>query len=120
MYPRSLEKKLLESVAKFPVVTITVPRQSGKSTLFRGLFPNKPYVNLESSREREFAINDPIRFLAQYPEGAILDEIQKAPGLISDIQVIVDEQRQNGQFLLSGSENLSINIHSPLKRLILG
>ena len=106
MYPRILKKKLVSNSAKFPVVTVVGPRQSGKSTLIRGCFPEKTYVNLEASRDAEFATSDPIGFLNQFPNGAILDEIQKVPHLLSDIQVIVDERKMKGMFILSGSENL--------------
>lgn len=109
MYPRLLQKKLLKSAKNHPIVTITGPRQSGKSTLIKNTFSIKPYVNLESSKELEFALNDPVAFLNQFPEGAVLDEIQKAPGLLSDIQVIVDDAKQHGMFILSGSENLLLS-----------
>lgn len=109
IYPRLLETKALESANQFPVVAITGPRQSGKSTLIRSCFPDKPYANLESTRTLEFASSDPQGFLAQYPEGAIFDEIQKAPALLSDIQVRVDEDQRRGLFIISGSENLMLS-----------
>ena len=68
---------------QYPVVTITGPRQSGKTTLCRATFPEKRYVNLESPDTRQFALSDPRGFLAQFPDGAILDEIQRAPHLLS-------------------------------------
>lgn len=76
----------LEKAAKtLPVVSILGPRQSGKTTLVKQTFPNKPYVNLEAIHIRELATNDPVAFLDQYPEGAILDEIQEVPKLLSYI-----------------------------------
>jgi uncharacterized protein len=109
MYPRLLQKKLKDAFKKYPITTVTGPRQSGKSTLIRGTFPSLPYANLESSRDREFAINDPIGFLGQFPDGAIIDEVQKVADLLSDLQVIVDERSKNGQFIISGSENLTLS-----------
>jgi len=88
---------------EFPVLTILGPRQSGKTSLARDAFPDLPYANLESPREREFAISDPEGFLAQFKEGAIVDEIQRAPDLLSYIQVRVDESRRKGEFILTGS-----------------
>ncbi len=109
MYKRLLEKKLIESAGQYPVVTITGPRQSGKSTLIKGTFPTKPYANLESTRTKNFAQSDPVGFLGQFPNGAAIDEIQKVPELTSDIQVMVDERKSTGQFILSGSENLVLS-----------
>ena len=103
MLKRESEKTLLELYESFPVVTITGPRQSGKTTLVKSCFPEKPYVSLENPTTREFADNDPVGFLNQYPEGAILDEIQRAPVLLSYIQTIVDEKQKNGLFVLTGS-----------------
>lgn len=94
--------------AKYPVVTITGPRQSGKTTLARQTFADKPYANLENPIVRQFAIEDPIGFLNQYPEGAVLDEIQRAPELLSYLQVIVDEQRTNSLFILTGSRQFEL------------
>lgn len=109
MYPRIMLKKLLTAAEQLPVVAVTGPRQSGKSTLIRAAFPDKPYANLESSRDFDFASSDPIGFLAQFPDGAILDEIQKVPKLLSDIQVIVDDDKRKGLFIISGSENLTLS-----------
>ncbi len=72
----------------YPVITITGPRQSGKTTLVKQLFPEKPYVNLERLDEREFASADPLRFLKQFPDGVMLDEVQQVPDLLSYIQAI--------------------------------
>ena len=91
MIKRESEKILLELYESFPVITITGPRQSGKTTLVKFSFPRKPYVSLENPATREFASEDPVGFLSQYPDGAILDEIQRVPLLLSYIQTIVDD-----------------------------
>ncbi|MGE3953728.1 MAG: ATP-binding protein [Parachlamydiales bacterium] len=91
------------------MVTITGPRQSGKTTLVRKVFPDKRYVNLEMPEERELAERDPQAFLERYPNGAILDEIQRVPQLLSYIQVIVDEKEAKGMFILTGSHQLALH-----------
>jgi len=93
---------------QYPIVTVTGPRQSGKTTLCRSAFPDLAYANLEDPDAREFAESDPRRFLAQFGDGAVLDEIQRVPSLLSYIQVIVDEDRRNGQFVLTGSEQFGL------------
>ncbi len=105
MIKRKLHNNLLNLASKFPVVSIIGPRQSGKTTLVKYSFPDKSYVSLEEPDSREFAQTDPRGFLAAYPEGAILDEIQRAPELLSYIQTIVDDQNQPGMFILTGSNN---------------
>lgn len=89
-----------------PVVVLTGPRQSGKTTLVRTAFADKPYANLEAPDVRERALIDPRGFLAGLPEGAVLDEVQRAPELLSYIQVDVDARRQPGRWVLTGSQNL--------------
>lgn len=106
---RTIEPVLNDLSAKYPVVTVTGPRQSGKTTLCRKLFSNKPYANLESPDVRQFAIDDPRGFLAQYPDGAILDEIQRAPDLASYIQPMVDEDQRAGLFILTGSQQFEVS-----------
>jgi uncharacterized protein len=106
--PRLLEDRILTLSKNYPVVTVTGPRQSGKTTLTRAVFPERPYVNLESPDIREFARTDPRGFLAQYPRGAILDEIQHVPELLSYIQVLVDERQETDLFILTGSEQFRI------------
>ena len=93
---------------KYPVVTITGPRQSGKTTLVKSVFTDKPYVNLERPDVRSFAIEDPIGFLHQYPDGAVLDEIQRTPDLVSYIQAAVDEEQRPGLFILTGSHQFEL------------
>jgi predicted AAA+ superfamily ATPase len=108
MLTRTITKELLELSTLYPVVTLTGPRQSGKTTLARATFPNKPYVNLEAPDIRALAQKDPRAFLEQYPDGAILDEIQRAPELTSYIQVIVDEKNIAGMYILTGSYQLAL------------
>lgn len=105
MIPRKLEKKLREAAKQYPVVTLTGPRQSGKTTLVRSVFSEYDYISLEDPEQRHFAIDDPRGFLEQFHENAILDEIQRTPDLFSYIQTIVDEVDRPGQFILSGSQN---------------
>jgi uncharacterized protein len=106
---RTIETILRTLAAKYPVVTITGPRQSGKTTLCRKIFDRKPYVNLESPDVRQFAIDDPRGFLAQYPDGAVFDEIQRAPDLVSYLQAIVDADQREGLFILTGSQQFDVS-----------
>ena len=92
----------------FPVLVFTGPRQSGKTTLARALFGDKPYVSLENPDEREFAQTDPKRFLARFAHGAVLDEVQRCPQLLSWLQGLVDERRIMGDFVLTGSAQLDL------------
>ncbi len=103
MIKRILENKLLSLRQKFPVITLTGPRQSGKTTLLRAVFDDLPYVNLEDIDIRNIAINDPRGFLSNYPNGAIFDEVQRTPELFSYIQGVTDSGKSN--FILSGSQN---------------
>ena len=105
MIRRDLAKRVLAAAGKYPVVTVTGPRQSGKTTLVRALFRDCPYVSLESPDERAFALEDPRGFLARFKGRVILDEAQKAPELFSYIQGLVDEEGRPGRFILSGSHN---------------
>jgi predicted AAA+ superfamily ATPase len=106
---RQAHDLLLQRAALYPVVTVLGPRQSGKTTLCRMAFASKPYVNLEQPDVREFALQDPQAFLAQYPDGAVLDEIQNAPALLSWIQVMTDADPRPGRFVLTGSHQLQVN-----------
>ena len=104
MIPRTLSHKLSDLAQKFQVITLTGPRQSGKTTLVRATFPNLPYVSLEEPDIRQIALTDPRGFLSNYPAGAVLDEVQHTPDLFSYIQSIVDQNRDR-QFILTGSSN---------------
>ena len=106
MIPRKLEQKIRQSAKQYPVVTLTGPRQSGKTTLIRAMFPEMQYFSLEDPELRHLAIEDPRGFLAQFQKkGVILDEVQRTPDLFSYIQTRVDEVDRPGQFILSGSQN---------------
>jgi hypothetical protein len=105
---RNLAGPLLEAAGYYPVVTVTGPRQSGKTTLCRSAFPDKPYVSLEPLDEREFALSDPRGFLKLHAGGAIIDEVQHAPELLSYLQTEVDERPQYGRFILTGSQHFGL------------
>lgn len=105
MIRRVIENKLLEMATKYPIIAITGPRQAGKTTLCKQIFPKYKYVSLETPDILEFALKDPRGFLNQYPTNVIIDEIQNAPELFSYIQTIVDESKLTGQFILTGSQN---------------
>src|SRR5690554_840254 len=105
MIPREAEKELKLLANQFKAVAVTGPRQSGKTTLVRMVFPDKPYANLENPDLRMYAIQDPRGFLSDYPNGAILDEVQRAPELFSYLQQILDEKNGTGIFILTGSNN---------------
>lgn len=105
MLIRTLGKKLREAAEQYPVVSLTGPRQSGKTTLVKMTFPDYDYLSLEEPDHREFALEDPRGFLSQFPDRVILDEIQRAPDLFSYIQTIVDTMDIAGQFILTGSQN---------------
>ena len=109
MVHRTIQEKIEQIAKKMPVITITGPRQSGKTTLAKHIFPHHTYINLESPKTRDFATIDPQAFFDSLPNRLILDEVQRAPHLLSYIQVIVDQSRQNGQFILTGSENLLLS-----------
>ncbi len=108
MIERDLEARLKKVARQFPAVILTGPRQSGKSTLCRAMFPDHPYTSLEAPDVREFAIEDPRGFLAQYPAGAVLDEVQRAPDLPSYLQGLIDEDPSPGRWILTGSQNLAL------------
>jgi predicted AAA+ superfamily ATPase len=108
MVTRDLQKQLLLLAKKMPVIALTGPRQSGKTTLLKTAFPSYEYVNLEHPPTRTLALNDPDRFLSQYTKGLIIDEAQRAPELFSYIQVVVDKKKKMGQYILSGSQNFSL------------
>lgn len=105
MIKRKAEKKIKQLSKSFPVVAVIGPRQSGKTTLVRRAFPDKPYILLEDPDTRIFAEEDARGFLAQFPKGAILDEVQKVPALFSYLQGILDDKNKPGFFILTGSQN---------------
>lgn len=108
MYTRNLQSEVIRLAKQYPVVTITGPRQAGKTTLCQTAFPDYDYVNLEELNVRDFANQDPKGFLAQYPGKVIFDEIQRAPDLTSYIQVIVDKTNASGQYILTGSQQFEL------------
>lgn len=108
MIQRNAQKEVLSLAAQFKAVAIVGPRQSGKTTLSKMLFPDKPYVNLENPDTRLFATDDPRGFLSNFPEGAILDEVQRVPELFSYLQQILDESKTKGLFVITGSNNFSL------------
>ncbi len=109
MIEREITGRLTALFEQYPFVTVTGPRQSGKTTLCRATFPNLEYVNLEAPDQRDFAESDPRGFLAQLGEGAIIDEVQHVPQLLSYLQVIADELGRNGLFVLTGSEQFRLS-----------
>ncbi|MBK9018599.1 MAG: ATP-binding protein [Sulfuritalea sp.] len=111
MIPRAAAPLLDEIRSGYPVITLTGPRQSGKTTLARAAFADKPYVSLETPDEREFAASDPRGFLARWKEGAIIDEVQHVPALLSWIQSEVDAAGTMGRYILTGSQNFSLMAH---------
>jgi hypothetical protein len=108
MIPRRLGGKLRALARRFPVVTVTGPRQSGKTTLCKALFPGHRYVSLEAPDTREHAVEDPRGFLAGLGKGAVIDEIQRAPALLSYLQEEVDARPRPGRFVLTGSAHLGL------------
>lgn len=106
--PRQLEQVLKKQLDKYPILAVTGPRQSGKTTLLGHLFPDYAYISLENENVRSFAEDDPIGFLKKYPSKVVFDEVQRAPGLFSYLQTAVDQSGQMGQFILSGSQNFHL------------
>lgn len=108
MFQRQLTAEVQEMMGYYPIVTIIGPRQSGKTTLVRALYPNLPYVSLEDPDQRRLVSEDPRAFLTTYDQGAIIDEVQRYPEILSYLQRIVDEKKQNGLFILTGSHQLAL------------
>lgn len=109
MIKREIEPYVLNFSKKYPVISITGPRQSGKTTLAKMCFPKYKYVSLENPDLLELAVSDPKRFINNFNEFVIFDEVQKAPSLFSYIQTVVDEKNKMGQFILTGSQNFLLN-----------
>lgn len=105
MVDRQLETEIRELAREFPIVAILGPRQSGKTTLAQKLFPHFAYVSLEDIDHRDFANDDPRGFLSRFDSGVVLDEIQRVPQLVSYLQSFVDQNRQTGRVVITGSHN---------------
>ena len=109
MIKRQLGEEVKIQLTKFPVIAITGPRQSGKTTLAKTLLPDYKYLNLEDIGIKRLAEDDPVSFINSIKAPVIIDEVQKAPELLSQIQVKVDESKESGQFVITGSESLLIS-----------
>lgn len=105
---RQIESAIRALLTKYPILAVTGPRQSGKTTLLKEMFPDYLYVSLEDANERSFATDDPVGFLKKYNERVVFDEVQQVPHLFSYLQTIVDSRREMGQFILSGSQNFHL------------
>lgn len=108
MIPRIITTELLTQLKEYPIITVIGPRQAGKTTLVRAVLPDYDYVSLENPEIRQIAIDDPKAFLKQHTKKVIFDEIQRTPHLLSYLQGIVDQDRDNGQFVLTGSHQLEL------------
>lgn len=108
MITRDSEQSIRALLKGFPIVTLTGPRQSGKTTLAKAVFPDRPYASLEDPDIRLAALNDPRSFLERFPGGAVLDEVQRAPELLSYLQTIVDGDRRMGLYILTGSQQFGL------------
>jgi len=105
---RQIMHVIKKQQSKFPILALTGPRQSGKTTLLKELFKDYRYISLENPDIRAFATDDPNGFLNEYSENVILDEIQRVPSIFSYIQTKVDESKTMGQYILSGSQNFHL------------
>ena len=108
MFPRTITETLLKLRKQYPVITLTGPRQSGKTTICRSVFKDLPYINFERPDLRDRYEQDPLSYFADFPTGAILDEFQRIPSAASYVQSIVDEPDFRGTFVLTGSTNLVV------------
>lgn len=118
MIKRELEQELINMAGQYPVVTVTGPRQSGKTTLARAVFPEYSYCNLELPDLRQLALDDPRALLSAFPLPVIFDEVQRVPELLSYIQVMADEADRPGQIILTGSQHL--NLHEAVAQSLAG
>jgi predicted AAA+ superfamily ATPase len=118
MIKREIERHLMRVAENFPVITVLGPRQSGKTTLVKAMFPNHYYINLENVNLLRFAKDDPISFFKRYPAPIILDEVQRLPELLSTIQVLADDCATNGQFILTGSHQPAL--HAEISQSLAG
>jgi len=109
MIQRTIEKRLLELLGYYPVVVLTGPRQSGKTTLLKNMFPDREYFNLENPSTLDFVKSDPTSFIQLHGTNVIVDEAQRFPELFSYIQASVDDHRENGRIILSGSQNILLS-----------
>ena len=105
---RDMEKAIRRLEKVFSVIGVIGPRQSGKSTLVKHLFPDRPYLSLEDMDNQQFAKEDPRKFLEKYAQGAVFDEVQRCPSLFSYLQSHVDEQKKMGAFILTGSQQFNL------------
>lgn len=108
MIARDIDTTIRSLLQGFPIITITGPRQSGKTTLARAVFNNKPYLSMEDPDVRQMALDDPRAFLGRLPDGAVLDEVQRVPELLSYLQTRVDADGRMGLFLLTGSQQFGL------------
>lgn len=109
MIDRAAAKTLATLAQGFPIVSVTGPRQSGKTTLARAAFSHLPYISLELPQERAWATDDPVGFLDRFPAGVVLDEVQHCPELFSHLQVRADEAREMGMYIITGSQQFGLN-----------
>ena len=109
MIKRHLSNTLVKASSQLPIVSVTGPRQSGKTTMIKAQFPDYEYLSLEEPDKREWATNDPRNFLKQYRKYVIFDEVQRAPELFSYLQSVADNDNLPGQFILSGSQSFLLN-----------
>jgi len=118
MIKRDIETELVNLSTQYPVVTVTGPRQAGKTTLTRMVFADYNYCNLELPDIRQLAAEDPRALFSSFPPPVIIDEVQRVPELLSYIQVMADESDQTGQFILTGSHHL--NLHEAITQSLAG
>ena len=108
MISRKIEAQIIQSMKDFPSVTIYGPRQCGKTTTVRKLFPDFSYANLEDMNTRRLAVDDPAGFFVRFPEPVIIDEIQRVPELLSMVQVRIDRNQKKGQYIFTGSQQIKL------------